>query len=388
MTIIKSFETMLSRLEPTIPQKKAIQRTRETIDNVLKNHPRIFLGRPQQPSFLTGSYKRNTIIRPIDDIDLYVVVHYRQHVLGEKPIKVMRLIARSLRNRYSQTKIQVDSPCIVIKFRGYKFEVVPTVYYTDAPERYMIPKDTSEWTDCFPGVPGKWLSQSNHLNNKKFVPLIKILKQWCRNNNVKLKSFHLELLTGRVFDKVTEIYSYPQAVYEWMSYVSTWIHENNSPFVPAPGKFFPFVDTYLYQNRLKLHLVRKKLKEGLRKADLAYTKYLDGKENHAKRIWLRMFGEMFPAPLPFPTKARLVQPEPLPLGRIVPPKPLPLLGQNTLSAFPPPSRQRLLGMALRENPKDKLNSLLNTPLSEQPEYARKALLDLLAEPKKLFPWDK
>ena len=81
MTVIKSFETMLSRLEPTIPQKKAIQRTRETIDNVLKNHPRIFLGRPQQPSFLTGSYKRNTIIRPIDDIDLYVVVHYRQHVL-------------------------------------------------------------------------------------------------------------------------------------------------------------------------------------------------------------------------------------------------------------------------------------------------------------------
>ncbi len=94
MTVTKSFETMLSRLEPTIPQKKDIQRTRETIANVLKNQPRIFLGKPQQPSFLTGSYKRSTIIRPIDDIDLYVVIHYQRHVLGEKPIKVMRLIAR------------------------------------------------------------------------------------------------------------------------------------------------------------------------------------------------------------------------------------------------------------------------------------------------------
>jgi hypothetical protein len=370
MTAIKFFETMLSRLEPTIIQKRAIQTTRETIDSVLKNSPKISLVTQRQASFLTGSYRRNTLIRPIQDIDLYVVVHYRQHVLGEKPIKVMRLIARSLRNRYSQTKIQVDSPCIVIKFIGYKFEVVPAVYYTNDPERYMIPKDTSD------------------LNNKKFVPLIKILKQWCRNNNVKLKSFHLELLTGRVFDKVKEIYSYPQAVYEWMYYVSTWIHENNSPFVPEPGKFFPFVDTYLYQNRLKLHLVRKKLKEGLRKADLAYTKYLDGKENHAKRIWLRMFGEMFPAPLPLPTKARLVQPELLPLGRLVPPKPLPLLGQNVLSTFPPPSKPSLLGMALRENPKDRLNSLSNTPLLEQPKHTRNALFELWAGPKKPFLWDK
>lgn len=388
MTVIKSFETMLSRLEPSIPQKKAIQRTRETIDNVLKNHPRIFLGRPQQPSFLTGSYKRNTIIRPIDDIDLYVAVHYQQHVLGEKPIKVMRLIARSLRNRYPQTTIQLDSPCIVIKFIGYKFEVVPVVYYIDDPERYMIPKDTSEWTDCFPGVPDKWLTQSNHLNTKKFVPLIKILKQWCRNNNVKLKSFHLELLTGRVFDKITEIYSYPQAIYEWMYYVSTWVNENNSAFIPEPEKFYPFIDTYLYQYRWKLQIVRKKLKEGLRKADLAYTKYLSGKENQAKRIWRSMFGDMFPAPVPLATGGKIVPPKPPQLGRLVPPKPLPLIGQNTLSRLSLPPKPNFLEMALRDAPKTRLNSLLNTPLSKQPNYARNALLDLLSGPKKPFPWDK
>ena len=187
MTASKSFETMLLRLEPTIPQKTAIQRTRETIDNVLKNHPRIFLAKPQQPSFLTGSYKRNTLIRPIDDIDLYVLVHFSIHADGKKPILILREMARALRNRYPQTKIQVDSPCIVIKFGGYKFEVVPAVYYNDYPDRYMIPKDATEWSDCFPSVPDVWLTNSNYLNNNKFVPLIKILKQWNRNNNVRLK---------------------------------------------------------------------------------------------------------------------------------------------------------------------------------------------------------
>lgn len=387
MSVNKSFETMLSRLEPTTPQKKAIQRTRETIDNVLKNHPKIFFGKPQQLSFITGSYKRNTIIRPIDDIDLYVVVHYQQHVMGEKPIKVLRLLAWALRNRYPQTKIQVDSPCIVIKFIGYKFEVVPAVYYIDDPDRYMIPKDTSEWTDCFPGVPDRWITNSNHMNNKKFVPLIKILKQWNRNKNVKLKSFHLELLTGRVFDKVTEIYSYPQAISKWMYYVNIWIHENNSPFIPEPGKIFPFVDAYLYQNRLKLQIVRKKLKEGLRKADLAYTKYLAGKENQAKRIWRSMFGDKFPAPVFLATEGKLVPPKSPLLGHLVPQKPLPLI-QNALSTFSPPSKPGLLDMALRGNPKDELNSFLNTPLSKQPKDIQNILLDLLAGSKKHFPWDK
>jgi len=230
MTASKSFETMLLRLGPTIPQKTNIQRTRETIDNVLKNHPRIFLAKPQQPSFLTGSYKRNTLIRPIDDIDLYVLVHFSIHADGKKPILILREMARALRNRYKRgTKIRVDSPCIMIKFSGYRFEVVPCVFYVDDDERYMVPgPGAREWIDCFPHVPQKWLTDNNYQNNKKFVRLIKILKQWNRHNKVGLKSFHLELLTGMVFDQISEINNYPQAVYDWMYYVSDWVLMNDN----------------------------------------------------------------------------------------------------------------------------------------------------------------
>ena len=170
-----------------------------------------------------------------------------------------------------------------------------------------------------------------------------------------------------------------------MYYVSAWIHENNSPFVPEPGKFLPFIDTYLYQNRFKLQVVRKKLEEGLRKADLAYDKYLNGKENHAKRIWRRMFGDKFPAPIPLATGGKIVPPKPPALGRLVPQKPLPLLGGNALSNLSPPPKQSLLEMALRQNPKKSFNSLLNTPLSKKPEHTRNALFDILAGTKKPFP---
>jgi len=389
MTVIKSFDTMLSRLEPTYIQKSAIKTTRDTIDKVLQNDPKIVLAKGTQSTFLTGSYKRNTLIRPIDDIDLYVLVHFAVHADGKRPILILREMARALRNRYKRgTRIRVDSPCVVIRFNDYKFEVMPAVYYADDDERYMVPgPGAREWIDCYPHVPQKWLTDSNYQNDKKFVPLIKILKQWNRHNNVGLKSFHLELLTGMVFEEISEIVSYPQAVFDWMYYVSNWIHYYRSSFIREPGKQYTYVDDYLYNDFEKLRKVRQKLKIGLKRADTALERSIEGKEIGAKRLWKQMFGDMFPAPITLSTGVKLVPSKPPPLGSLIPQKPLPLIGQNALSNFLPPRRPGLLEMALRENPKDNLNSLLNTPLSKQPEYTRNALLDLLAGIKKPFPWD-
>ena len=388
MTVNKSFETMLSRLEPTSIQKGSIKTARETIDSVLYNAPKVFLAEGTHSSFLTGSYKRNTLIRRIDDIDLYVLVHFSIHADGKKPILVLREMARALRNRYKRTRIGVDSPCVVIRFTDYKFEVVPAVFYVDDDERYMVPgPGARKWIDCYPHVPDKWLTNSNYQNDKKFVPLIKILKQWNRHNKVGFKSFHLELLTGMVFDEISEIVSYPQAVYNWMYHVSDWIQNNRYSFVREPGKDSTYVDEYLYEDPEKLRIVRRKLKIGLRRADTALDRWFEGKENRSKRLWKQMFGDMFPAPVLLATGGKLAPSKPPPLGRLVPPKPLPLIGQNALSRLHPPPKN-FLSMALRDDPKTRLNSLLNTPLSEQPKSTRNALLDLLSGPKKDFPWDK
>jgi hypothetical protein len=386
MTFLSAFEEMLSRIEPTIIQKRAIQRTRDTIDQVLQSNPKIVL---VKESFLTGSYKRNTLIRPIEDIDLYVVVNFGVHADGKKPIFILREMAKALRNRYTdRTGIRVDSPCVVIKFSDYKFEVVPAVYYIDDEERYMVPgPGAREWVDCYPNIPHKWLTTSNYTNDKKFVPLIKILKQWNRHNGAGLKSFHLELLTGKVFDQLSQIASYPQAIYDWMYYVNEWIHYNNSPFILEPGKNYTYVDDYLYQDVGKLCRLRRKLKIGLKRSETALDRWIRGKEGSAKMIWKQMFGRMFPSPLPIATGRRLIPPKPPPLGQLIPPKPLPMLGQTPLSNLLTPPKPSPLGMALREDPKASLNSLMNRPISEQPKYVRNALLDLLSGSKK-FPRDE
>ncbi len=362
MTADQCFQKMLSNLNPTEKQRASIQITRNTIDQVLRNDPKIRLFPFQQPSFFTGSYSRHTIIRPLDDIDLYVRVHYAEHAEGKSPKRILVLMARALRRRYVQTKIDVDSPCIAIRFRDFKFEVVPVVAYQDNDELYNIPgPGCKSWVQCYPHVPNKWLSSSNHYNNEKFIPLIKILKQWNRANKLGLKSFHLELLTAMVFNNVSGIISYPQGVYEWMYSVSQWIHSGDYPFVLEPGKSYTYVDQYLYDNRVRLRVVRKKLEIGLRKAEVAYEEWLKGKEMRAKGLWRQMFGDMFPAPTPPTTQGCPVPPKSF-LGPTIP-----------LDPPFPPSRSSLLERLLQSSEMGRL-----TPPIELPNLKAKALIDILS----------
>ncbi len=354
----QSFRTMLSNLNPTEKQRAAIQTTRDTIDQALSNEPNIHLFSSEQPSFLTGSYSRYTIIRPLDDIDLYVKIHYGMHAKDKPPRGILILMAKALRRRYIQTRIDVDSPCVVIKFQDYRFEVVPAVSYTDNEELFDIPgRGLESWVSCYPHVPNKWLTSSNHYNNQKFIPLIKILKQWNRANKVGLKSFHIELLTGMVFNNVSEITSYPQGVNDWMYFVSKWVHDNDSPFVLEPGESHTYVDQYMYENKFKLYMTRNKLESGLQKAQLAYYNWLQGKEARAEILWKQMFGDMFPAPNSTATPRPV-----LPPGLIPGPR-------NHLPLASPWSKPSLFGTN-RLTPPPRLNSLFDLLSSIKDPYRK------------------
>lgn len=97
LTVNQSFQKLLANLNLTEKQRQRIQTNRYTIDSALSNDNKIHLSTQKQISFLTGSYSRNTIIRPIDDIDLYVRVHYGRHAEGKSPRSILRLMASAIR---------------------------------------------------------------------------------------------------------------------------------------------------------------------------------------------------------------------------------------------------------------------------------------------------
>lgn len=372
LTIDQSFQKFLTNLNPTENQRQRIQTTRDTIDYVLSNDSRIYLNTQKQASFLTGSYLRKTIIRPIDDIDLYVRVHYSRHAEGKTPRSILILMTSALQRRYpNSTKVNIDAPCVVVRFLDYKFEIVPAVGYNDDPDLYDIPAPGSkEWMRCYPNVPDRWLSSCNHANDRIFIPLIKMLKQWNRHNKVGLKSFHLELLTEKVFGAVTKLDSYPQGIIDWMFCVRDWIWKNDYPFILEPGKSYTHVDEYLYEKPFRLRVVRSKLDVGLKQAERAWNFYYKGRYPAAKRIWHQMFGPKFPVP-----QQSSAQPS------LVPSKPQLALTLKDLMPIQPTTG--LLGGYRRNALLDALSNPFLKPPSQMPSNTND-LIDLLLKSRDPF----
>ena len=290
MTVLQYFNDFTSRLNLTDKQVESVNKSRDRILTALQSSSRIFLIY-QKPSFYTGSYSRNTIIRPLDDIDLYIRINYSKHAKDKSPKEIMLLFRQALRKSLSLTPLKVSPPCIEIIFFAKRFEIVPAVSYIDNADLYDIPSvDLKRWEQCYPSVPNKWLTQANKRNGGLFIPLIKMIKQWIRNNNLRrpIKSFHIELLTDLVFSK-HKIENYPYGIYYWFYTVNELSQQKTHPFINEPDGY-GYVDEYLFQKPFLVRIFKNKISKGLRLSDKAINHWLKDHETIAVAMFKYLFG--------------------------------------------------------------------------------------------------
>ena len=176
-------------------------------------------------SFLTGSYKRHTMIRPPNDVDIFVLTNYSPSEVT--PNTVLNKLKLDLRSSYPNSVVRQDKPCIVLDFNHCKFELTPAIKVIsqsfletlgrthrrenqflktlgggqfregsqDADLGYYIPSEKENtWMKVeSPRVLEEKLSKANQRLNGMLTPLIKMMKVCKRYNNLKAKkSFELE----------------------------------------------------------------------------------------------------------------------------------------------------------------------------------------------------
>ena len=154
-------------------------------------------------SFLSGSYARDTSIRPQTladgqerpDVDIIVVGAFHQY---ERPDLVLREVARALEDggrgyevaRINKRSVRVETP-------RAEMDIVP-VYAL--PSGYMIAdRDTGSWTFTDPPVHSAWSTRQNELFAGRFKPLVKMFKWWRRSHPTgsrRPKGFVLEALAA------------------------------------------------------------------------------------------------------------------------------------------------------------------------------------------------
>lgn len=205
-TIADAFRTLRSNLEITDLQEQTVSGRQQAIRGVLERDFAV------KDSFLTGSYRRSTMIGPLKeaDVDIFVVLdvkYYRQD--GKKAL--LESVKKSLRKTYTLTPdIRPDGSAVTITFSDFKVDVVPS--FVRKGGGYLIPSlELNKWISTDPKKHVELWSTSNKAHNGDLVPLIKMLKGWNKSRSL-LKSFHLETLIWTALNGVT-ITDYPSGMW-------------------------------------------------------------------------------------------------------------------------------------------------------------------------------
>ena len=221
MTLQQKFEKFRQNIEPTEAERSRIITTHTHLrQNILQKLDYV------KNTILTGSYKRRTIIRPMNDVDIFVILNYSPGAFGNpSPQTILNRLKRDLSTTYPNTNIKQDKPCIVLEFNHCKFELTPAIEgYTWGGSYYEIPNTTNinYWQRIdSPDVLGEQLTRANQ-RNPLLIPLIKMMKKCKVNNKLKSpRSFEMEILA---INQLGYVSNYREGViklleiYGWLNY--------------------------------------------------------------------------------------------------------------------------------------------------------------------------
>jgi hypothetical protein len=249
MTTTEFFEDLLDRINLKIDDKE-----RDFIEekqNALRDALREKL--PLKDDFLTGSYKRHTIIKPLKDgekFDVDVFLAFDNEEYGERELADLRkMVADALVEiKAENTKLGITDindtqrRSVCVQFgNNFQIDVVPAIEVEKDVRYKIFDNQTLKAVKSNPKLHAQLLSEANDRTGGKLVPTIKMLKSWKRDKCDYMKSFHLELLAVDILGG-KEIPSYPESVAKFFAEAKLKLKES---CLKDPANSEYFIDAYL-----------------------------------------------------------------------------------------------------------------------------------------------
>jgi len=298
MTTQSQFKTFLQDIEPSSTTKANASNAHTSLRKFLRED-KDFKDRHVE-TFLSGSYKRDTAIRPRvkngnadrPDVDIIVVTN---HSLSDNPAVVLELLYRTLKKKYSNIRLQARS--VGIETPSADMDVVPIIAPNGMDGTLYIPdRKLEKWLITNPPGHTQWTTDVNKSSNGVFKPLVKLMKWWRRENptvNRRPKGFVIEVITAECADLTeTQYADLFLSTLDGIVRKYAWaILLEQVPTIPDPAvpgnsvadgiTFEAFKGFY---NKAKAH------------AKLGREAQAEEDEKKAVEKWRKIFGDRFPAP--------------------------------------------------------------------------------------------
>jgi Second Messenger Oligonucleotide or Dinucleotide Synthetase domain len=291
-TVGNAFNQFANKITPTAAQKETMSGRRDKAHEVLKD---AFAGSnmPLVKTKLIGSAGRNTIIRPIDDVDVFAVFN-DDAVWNEYQSDAKKLLYRvrdALNTKYN-VKVGSRGQAVRLFFTETpNVEIVPAFPVTTG--GYCIPRGNagrgwlfgSTWQMTDPYVHETFLSKRNAELGNNLNRLTRFLKRWNAVHSRRFASFHLELLVQAPFSSLgTNSRVNCHRFFEWAPQ-----HLDVQDPAGHSGGMMNGVDF------VRRQAMTGALKAAYERSGQALEAENKGNHSEAIRFWRIIFGDEFPA---------------------------------------------------------------------------------------------
>lgn len=287
-----NFLKLLNKIEPRDSDKQAYQSHRKSITSRLK---RAFRAHRVE---LIGSFKRDTAIRGVSDIDLMLILNSKEVARGKgwkSSTTVLKHVREQLQNRYWNTAVGVDKQAVVVSFSDHKHpvDVVPAIYQgLDSKNKYAIyaiPDGEGWWMYTSPQGHNKFIATEDNKSRGKLKQTVKFIKHWreCRQPSIPLNTFHLELLLAKervLVGKMGLATCFHKAL--------MLLHQRKCRALTDPIGISGFVEAA--NTQAKLEKVKKAVDSWTDRTYKACRAEREGDYNEAFKLWTLVFNKSFP----------------------------------------------------------------------------------------------
>lgn len=197
LTREQAFEKLRSNLELTGLQEKVVATRQTNVRAAVSSQLSVV------DDFLSGSYRRHTMIGPLKaaDVDIVVVLNSGYKKQGARA--VLELVKQALLDEYKKgTKISRNGRAVTITFSDFIVDVVPAFvrpWWTWDVGWDICDSGSNSWISTNPKKHVTISASANKAHGGDLVPRIKQLKAWNVTAGSPLHSFHLEALAWSIF---------------------------------------------------------------------------------------------------------------------------------------------------------------------------------------------
>jgi hypothetical protein len=285
VTVAQAFERFMQSLELHEGEEREAKRQERYVFDAMRRQ----LG-PRE-SILSGSYGRNTAIRPLHDIDLFLIFTGGGGGQGQLPEEFLSRVKQALEVEFPGKKARLQNRSVNIEFTGtgIGFDVVPAIEDPQQRGLYHIPdRGRREWITSNPRRHQAMCDAANERANNKLKPLIKAIKRWNHLQGKLVPSFLLEVLACEGAADLPGRASYA----EGMEYLFKFMSGRIEKPCPDPAGLGPPVNAGVGPGHLQQ--VQQRLTGAGRRATWALELERRGDMPAAVEIWHELLGPDFP----------------------------------------------------------------------------------------------